>query len=102
MDVKYPWAFGLDVNNGIVALNYGSDATPPTMITRVTYAAGVGATITFQTFEGRQYQVQYKNALTDAVWTDVGSPVNGSGPTASVTDSTATGAATRFYHIQSL
>ena len=102
VDVKYPWAFGLDVNNGIVALNYGSVATPPTMITRVTYAAGVGATITFQTFEGRQYQVQYKNALTDAVWTDVGSPVNGSGPTASVTDSTATGAATRFYHIQSL
>ena len=41
-----------------------------------------------------------KTNLLDAVWTNIGSPVNAVGPTASYSDTTASGS-TRFYRVVS-
>ena len=46
------------------------------------------------------YQVQYKNNLLDATWTNLGSPITANNATASYTDTTAAGG-TRFYRIVS-
>jgi hypothetical protein len=94
-------AFGLNVNNGLVALTYGTPAAPRTTIISVTWVSGVGATITWQAFNARSYQVQFKNALTDANWTDIGAPIVGATATAAYTDATATGAK-RYYRIKGL
>jgi len=99
-DIKYPWAFGLDVNNGIIALNYGVPAAPTVTLTSVDYAPG-NVTITWNnTFVGHGYQVQYKNSLSDAAWTNLGSPVTTTNAAASFPDTTATGN-TRFYRVVS-
>jgi hypothetical protein len=98
VDIKYPWAFGLDVNNGIVALNYGAPAAPPVTITSVT-RSGSNTTINWNNcFEGHSYQVEYKNLLSDLTWTPIGAPVPTSGPTGTFIDTTATGD-TRFYRV---
>ncbi len=94
-------AFALDVNNGLVALSYGAIPTPATTILSVQYHAGTGATITWQAVSGRNYQVLYKSALSDAAWTPVGPSIPGSGATASYTDTSAGGSA-RYYRVQSL
>jgi hypothetical protein len=51
--------------------------------------------ISFPTQIGATYQIQYKNHLTDSSWTALGSPVSGTGASASVQDPLGTG--TRFY-----
>ena len=53
--------------------------------------------ISFQSQSGFNYQVEYKNNLTDALWTPLGSPVAGDGSIKSVSDP-ATGTH-RFYHV---
>lgn len=98
IDIKYPWVFGLDVNNGIVALNYSSPAAPPVVLTGVSYAPGNVMINCGNCFNGYTYQAVYKNVLTDPTWIPVGSPVTATGPTASFTDNTA-GGATRFYRV---
>ena len=99
MTVKAGRAFGLDANNGLVALSYGSPPPPAPTIMSVTYQRGVGTTLTWPTFNGRTYQVSYKNTLTDPSWISIGPAIPGTGPTASYTDGTAVGA-TRFYRVQ--
>ena len=94
-------AFGLDVNNGLVALSYGVPLAPPVTITSVSYQAGTGVTINWNNcFNGHKYQVVYKNALTIGSWTPLGSPVTAVGPTASFLD-TPPLAAARYYRVQS-
>jgi hypothetical protein len=93
-------AFGLDVNNGIVALSYGVPAAPAVTITSVTNQPGTGVTITWNNcFSGHNYQVVFKNALTNGPWTTLGAPVSAAGPTASFTDTAALKAA-RYYRVQ--
>jgi hypothetical protein len=93
-------AFGLDVNNGLVALSYGVPAAPAVTITSVTNQPGTGVTITWSNcFSGHNYQVAYKNALTNGPWTTLGAPVSAAGPTASFTDTAALKAA-RYYRVQ--
>jgi hypothetical protein len=46
---------------------------------------------------GKVYHVAYKNALTDASWTDLGVIITAAGPTTSWIDSTAATASKRFY-----
>jgi len=97
-DIKFPWAFGLDVNNGIVALNYGIPAAPAVKLTSVDYAPG-SVTINWNNiFVGHGYQLQYKDSLLDSSWTNLGSPVVTANPIASYLDTTANGA-TRFYRV---
>jgi hypothetical protein len=92
-------AFALDVNNGLVALNYGVPGAPAVTLVSVSYKPGTGVTITWDnTFSNHRYQVEYKNSLSDATWTPIGSPVVATGATASYTDTTANGNA-RFYRV---
>jgi hypothetical protein len=93
--------YGLNVNNGIVALSYGVPTAPAVTITSVTNQPGTGVTINWNNcFNGHNYQVVYKNALTNGSWTSLGSPVTAAGPTASFTDTSPLSAA-RYYRVQS-
>jgi len=57
--------------------------------------------ISFPTETGYSYQVEYKNHLSDATWTNLGSLVTGDNATHSVTDPALTSAnSTRFYRVQ--
>jgi hypothetical protein len=94
--------FALDVNNGLTAIGYGVPVAPAVTITSVTNQPGTGVTINWNNcFNGHNYQVVYKNALTNGAWTPLGSPVNpGGSPTASFTDTSVLSAA-RYYRVQS-
>jgi hypothetical protein len=90
--------FGLNINNGVVAFSYGTPPAPACLITSVSYQAGTGTTLTWTTFNGRTYQVQYRDSLSSGNWTNVGPATVASGATLTYTDSTATGAE-RYYRI---
>ena len=91
--------FALNVNNGLVAFSYGPlPASPAIAITSITSPATHTYKITFDSFTGYNYQVQYKNALTDSTWTDIGPLTPGGNSPASYTDGTATNGA-RFYRV---
>jgi hypothetical protein len=93
--------FALDVNNGLTAISYGAPPAPPVTITSVSYQAGTGVTINWNNcFNGHNYQVVYKNALTNGTWKTLGSPVNAVGLTASFIDTSPLSAA-RYYRVQS-
>ena len=46
--------------------------------------SGGNVVVSFPTETGPSYQVEYKNHLTDAAWTPLGSPVSGNGSSQSV------------------
>jgi len=71
-------------------------APPATTLTA--RVSGGTVTISFPTQNGFNYQVLYKNNLTDANWIALGSPIAGNGAVESATDS-ATGTH-RFYRVQ--
>lgn len=71
--------------------------TPSPKLTSV--IVGGNIQISFPAPSGFNYQLQYKNNLTDANWTSMGSPISGDGNVHTVNDSTA-GQATRFYRVQ--
>jgi hypothetical protein len=62
-------------------------------------AAHVGANIniSFQTTTGFNYQVQFKNNLTDATWTSLGALVVGDGTIKSASDPAS--GSSRFYRV---
>jgi hypothetical protein len=82
--------FGLDVNNGLVALTYGTPAPPSPTITNVSHAAG-STTLNWLSFNGRNYQVQFRSSLTSGSWASIGAPIVANGPVTTYTDSTASG-----------
>lgn len=97
--LKQGLGYALNVNNGIVAFSYSLPAAPAVTLTSVAYLPH-SVTITWNnTFDGHAYQLYYKNRLTDATWTLLGT-VTATDATASYTDTTATGAA-RFYQVVS-
>jgi hypothetical protein len=98
VDLKGGWGFALDVNNGIVAFNYNLPAAPAVAITTIAYAPGDTVITWNNTFDTHTYQVQFKNALLDPTWTNLGSPVTATDATASYADTTADGG-TRFYRV---
>jgi hypothetical protein len=55
-------------------------------------------TLSFATITGSNYQVEYKNALTDATWTPLNSPIPGNNAIQSFQYSTA--GSQRFYRVQ--
>jgi hypothetical protein len=96
--LKNGFGAGLDVNNGIVAFTYGTPSAPAVGLT-ITYSAGTGPTLTWNAFNGHNYQVQYRDSLLTGNWANLGSPVAGtSSNTASYTDNTGSGN-TRFYRV---
>src|SRR6185503_8233356 len=64
-------------------------------IDSVTHAAS-GSTVRWRSVAGKRYQLFYKQLLTDADWTNVGSPVTATGTTTQQLDSGGV-AANRFY-----
>lgn len=54
-------------------------------------------TLLWTAYAGRNYQVQFKAALSDTNWADLGAPVSATDSTATQTD--ATGAPQRFYRV---
>jgi fibronectin type III domain protein len=56
-------------------------------------------TLTWTSIPGSTYQLQYKNQLSDASWTDLGGSVTASGDNVSAMDAGNSGAALRFYRV---
>jgi len=91
--------FALDSNNGILAMALDTSAIPIEILS-LELVAGPGVVITWESRPGVDYNVLYKNALTDPSWTtDAGSPVTATGLTASSTNSVP-GGGNRFYTIE--
>ena len=94
--------FSLNVNNGLVAITYGLPPAPSVTITSAANQPGTGVTLTWNNcFNGHNYQVVYKNALTNGTWLPLGAPITAAGPTASFTDTNSPLATARYYRIQS-
>jgi hypothetical protein len=60
--------------------------------------SGGNVTVSFLTATGFSYQVEYRNHMTDATWTPLGSPVSDNGSSQSVKDPVA--GSSRFYRVQ--
>jgi hypothetical protein len=106
-----------DINNNLVALSLGGTNTfrltsagsqgsteanvnffmlvPPLTLKGV--LSGGNINLSFLTQTGFSYQIQYKNDLSDANWSNLGNAVAGDGTTKSVSDPTA---GKRFYRLQ--
>lgn len=59
--------------------------------------SGANVNLSFPSFNGYTYQAQYKNNLTDANWTNLGSTTNGTGATIILTDTHTL--PNRFYRV---
>jgi autotransporter-associated beta strand protein len=109
---------GYTSGNGVSALNhiingtgatlagpgFGGTATANSLWPNPTFnlsaaVSGTNATLLFPTESWHSYQVQYKNALTDPSWSNLGGPVGGNDELLPVNDPTV--APGRFYRIQS-
>ncbi len=83
---------------------YGGTATANYLWQEPTFSlsaavSGTNATLTFPTESWHSYQPQYKNALTDPSWSNLGNPVGGNDELLPINDSTP--APGRFYWIES-
>jgi hypothetical protein len=72
-------------------------ALSPPLITNITNT-GNDVTLTWQSVPGWNYRVQYKDALTDVLWSNVAGDVNATGISASKT--TAITNSFRFFRVQ--
>jgi len=86
------------INAGYLMLVPATVSNGPLNLTAV--ISGGNIVISFPTRSGSNYQVQYKNNLSDTAWTSLGSPIAGNDSVRSATDpDTATGGH-RFYRVQ--
>jgi uncharacterized repeat protein (TIGR01451 family) len=60
---------------------------------------GSNVSISVSTVAGLTYRLEYKDALTDPVWTPLPPPVPGSGGTVTIVDTNAPSGPARFYHV---
>jgi hypothetical protein len=72
-------------------------ANPPPLIQSVSYSHG-GAVITWDAVNGRTYRLEFKNALSDPIWTAITQAVTATGSTASATDQIPS-VSQRFYRV---
>jgi T5SS/PEP-CTERM-associated repeat protein len=84
------------INHGVLATNCGGVLIKPT----ITSQAKANSTniIRFTTVSGQTYTLEFKNALTNAVWTNILPSVSGIGSFMTLTDTTAN-VPTRFYRV---
>ncbi len=73
----------------------------PPQFTEIKPVAGGQIQISFDTLPGQNYQVQFKDRLTDASWTTQGEVISGTGSPVSVSDD-LTGHLQRFYRLLAL
>lgn len=95
-----PQTLRATVDNGNYNANFYQlvPATTGVAILGLTATVGSGGTgLSFRTLAGYLYQVEYKNALTDAFWIPLGSPLTGDGTVQTIND--PGGAASRFYRV---
>ena len=94
------------VINGIGATldgpGFGGTATVNNLWQNPTFSlkpgvSGPGASISFPTESWHSYQIQYKNALTDTNWSNLGSPIGGNDTLQTITDPTS--ATSRLYRV---
>jgi hypothetical protein len=83
---------------------FGGTATANTLWPNPTFslsagASGPGASISFPTESWHSYQIQYKNALMDPAWSNLGSPLGGNDTLQTITDPTS--ATSRLYRVGS-
>jgi hypothetical protein len=83
---------------------FGGTATANSLWLNPTFSINPGvspanASITCPTESWHSYQLQYKNALTDPSWSNLGSPVGGNDTLQTINDPTS--ATSRFYRIES-
>jgi hypothetical protein len=83
---------------------FGGTATANSLWLNPTFSINPGvspanASVTFPTESWHSYQLQYKNALTDPSWSNLGSPVGGNDALQTIIDPTPT--TSRFYRIES-
>jgi hypothetical protein len=67
------------------------------VVSSISRVSGGTMQFTWPSVAGKIYRIAYKNALTDANWTDLGVNVTATGTNASWTDATAAAASKRFY-----
>jgi hypothetical protein len=82
-----------ELNTGFFML---AATTPDVILTAA--RSGGNIVISFPTQNGHNYQVEYKNSLSDLNWTPLGSAIAGNGSVQSASDSTV-GRSARFYHV---
>jgi hypothetical protein len=80
----------------VVGYDYIVAALPP-QIQSVT-RSGNNIVLTWNSMAGRTYQVQYTASLSPTSWSNLGSPIGATGPTASASDPFVPGAR-RFYRV---
>jgi T5SS/PEP-CTERM-associated repeat protein len=88
---------GTIVNHGTIATNCGVALVRPAITGQK--KTGATNTISFTTVNGQTYTLEFKNALTDALWTALTPPTNGNGSVVTLKDTTAT-TSSRFYHVR--
>jgi hypothetical protein len=72
---------------------------PSELVSPPIAVSGEGAQFNFQSVYGRVYQLQYTNSLTPSNWTNLGSPVTGTGATIILSDPGAGTVPARFYRL---
>jgi hypothetical protein len=70
----------------------------PTNIYASAGMSGQNIAVSFPSESWHSYQLQYKNAVTDTSWSNLGSPVGGNDTLKTITDSTS--ASNRFYRVR--
>jgi hypothetical protein len=91
--MKFPRAFSLDVNNGLVAVTYGVPPPPITPFSvTATFIHGTGVVLSWPAVVGRSYQVQSTPSISPTTWSNVGSPITATATPMSYTNSTPNGA----------
>jgi hypothetical protein len=95
LQLGVPIGAGSDVNANFLMLVPASSSGS----FAITVSSGSGSiVIAFPTQIGSNYQLLYKNNLTDSSWTAVGSPVAGTGSVESISQPVS--GASRFYRVQ--
>jgi hypothetical protein len=79
--------------------NLSFSASIPLPVPLNAQASGTNLFLNWPGVAGQTYQLEYKNNLTDPVWTPVGSPVTGTGGTLTLTNSSG-GSPQRFFHLR--
>ncbi len=93
------YLFALDSNNGIKAFMINNILPlTPFNLTSIMMQPGPAVALTWQSVAGHSYQIQSKNALPDATWSNVGTAISATATSTSATNST-TGSA-QFYRVQ--
>ena len=87
---------GTVTNRGTLAMTCGGSLVRPSISSLV--KTGVTNTLSFTSASNQTYVLEYKNNLTDAIWTPIPPSLSGNGGVLKLLDTTATNA-TRFYHV---